>query len=83
MNRNEAISVIKEIFAEDTIGIRDTFTDEQLEAIKLALAALENPECMSCGYCRKFVDEDVEGQGWCEQHDREVLCTDYPCSHYE
>lgn len=83
MNRGEAIGTIKEIFGADQYGIRDTLTDEQTEAIKMSLNALENPECMSCGYCQKFADESTDGWGWCEYHDRSAMCDDKACRYYE
>ena len=58
-------------------------TDEQIEAIQMALNALEFPECMNCGECQRFVDEDTEGNGWCEEHDRSANCKDSVCGYYE
>lgn len=83
MNRNTAVKTIKEIFEADSLGIAGTMSDEQAEAVKMALNALENPDCMACGYCQKFVDEDTEGEGWCEHHDRSANCNDQPCGYYE
>ena len=67
----------------DTYGFRDSMTDEQIEAIQMALNALEFPECMNCGSCQRFVDEDAEGNGWCEEHDRSAKCSDGVCGYYE
>jgi len=83
MTRGEAIKIIEEIFGADQYGIHDTFTDEQIEAIQLSLHALKEPECMSCGYCQRFVDEGMDGWGWCEHHDRSAICDDKPCGYYE
>ena len=83
MKRAVAAKIIHEIFDTDTYGFRDSMTDEQQEAIQMALNALENPECMSCGYCQKFVDESADGWGWGEEHDRSALCEDKPCGYYE
>lgn len=83
MKRADAIKTIEEIFDTDKYGFRDSFTDEQGAAIRMALTALKNPECMSCGYCQRFADEDAEGEGWCEEHDRASFCDDSPCGYYE
>lgn len=83
MDRANAIEIIEEIFGEDRYGIRDTLTDEQIEAIQIALHSLKAPECMSCGYCQELADEDSDGWGWCKQHDRAAHCNDEPCLSYE
>ena len=83
MKRRDAVKTIHEIFEEDAYGLRDTMTDEQSEAIWMALNALEFPECMNCGGCQRFVDEDTEGNGWCEEHDRSANCEDSVCGYYE
>ena len=49
----------------------------------MALSALDSPECMICGSCQRFVDEDTEGDGWCEEHDRSANCKDSVCGYYE
>ena len=38
---------------------------------------------MNCGECQRFVDEDTEGNGWCEEHDRSANCKDSVCGYYE
>lgn len=83
MTRSKAINTIEEIFGADQYGIHDTLTDEQLAAIRFALLAIKEPECMSCGYCQRFADESTDGWGWCEQHDRSAMCDDKPCGYYE
>lgn len=83
MNRMNAVELIHEIFDTDTYGFRDSMTDEQTAAIKMALNSLEHPECMCCGYCQRLVDEDSEGEGWCEEHDRPANCSDSVCGYYE
>ena len=77
MKRSDAVKAIHEILEKDTYGFRDSMTDEQIEAIQMALNALEFPECMNCG------DEDTEGNGWCEEHDRSANCKDSVCGYYE
>lgn len=67
MKRSDAVKIIHEILEKDTYGFRDSMTDEQIEAIWMALSALDSPECMICGSCQRFVDEDTEGDGWCEE----------------
>ena len=83
MKRYDAVKAIHEILEKDTYGFRDNMTDEQIEAIWMALNALEFPECMNCGGCQRFVDEDTEGNGWCEKHDRSAKCKDSVCGYYE
>lgn len=83
MKRIDAVKTIHEILETDTYGFRDSMTDEQIEAIRMALNALEFPECMNCGGCQRFVDEDTEGNGWCEKHDRSANCEDSVCGYYE
>lgn len=83
MIRRCAIKTIEEIFNQDRYGIRTSFTDDQEAAIALALNALKNPECMCCGYCKNMTDEDAQGRGWCQQHNREAYCDDFPCGDYE
>lgn len=82
INLGQAIKVLEEMFEHDALGIMITVSDEQEAAIKLAYNALKEPECMSCGYCQKFVDEDMSGNGWCEEHDRPANCDDRPCLKY-
>ena len=54
MKRYDAVKAIHEILEKDTYGFRDSMTDEQIEAIWMALNALEFPErnCKDsvCGY---------------------------------
>ena len=83
MKRSDAVKIIHEILEKDTYGFRDSMTDEQIEAIWMALGALDSPECMICGSCQRFVDEDTEGDGWCEEHDRSANCKDSVCGYYE
>lgn len=83
MNRENAIRIIEEIFGADRYGILATLTDEQTAAVKMALGALKEPECMRCGRCQRFADEGADGWGWCEQHDRSAVCDDMPCGYYE
>ena len=80
MKRSDAVKIIHEILEKDTYGFRDSMTDEQIEAIWMAL---DSPECMICGSCQRFVDEDTEGDGWCEEHDRPANCKDSVCGYYE
>lgn len=63
MKRSDAVKIIHEILEKDTYGFRDSMTDEQIEAIWMALSALDSPECMICGSCQRFVDKDTEGDG--------------------
>ena len=83
MKRSDAVKIIHEILEKDTYGFRDSMTDEQIEAIWMVLGALDSPECMICGSCQRFVDEDTEGDGWCEEHDRPANCKDSVCGYYE
>lgn len=83
MIRIDAVKTIHEILETDTYGFRDSMTDEQIEAIWMALNALEFPECMNCGGCKRFVDEDAEGYGRCDEHDQPAYCEDSVCGYYE
>lgn len=83
MNRLEAIETIREIFETDCIGIRNTLSDEQISAIHMAWFALENPESLSCGYCKNLIAEDMCGYGRCEKLDILVYCDCEPCDFYE
>ncbi len=83
MNQEKAVEILKELLEQDSLGIRDSMSDEQIEAMKLALFALENPQCVTCGGCAKFSDEDTEGRGWCEPNDRPAHCDEGPCGRYE
>lgn len=83
MNQQTAIKVLKELMEENSLGIFDSMSDEQIEAVRLARFALENPRCVACGGCAKFSDEDTEGWGWCEPNDRPAHCDDGPCGRYE
>ena len=83
MRRKDAVKIIYEIFNTDTYGFRDSMTDEQIKAIRMALSALEFPGRMNCGGCLRFADEDAAGLGRCEQHDRYVWSSNYPCGFYE
>ena len=75
MTRDKAIDIIKERVAIDRNLLQgDTTSDyakfilEQDEALEIALEALEWPGEIICGFCRQFVDEDVCGVGWCDEH---------------
>lgn len=83
MNRLEAIETIKEIFETDCIGIRNTLSDEQILALYMALSGLENPESMSCGFCKNLVAEDMCGYGRCEKYGISVYCDNEACYYYE
>lgn len=83
MKKSEAEKTLKEMLETDSLGILGSMSDEQIEAVKLAYHALRNPECMACGYCQRFVDETVDGDGWCEEHDRKAMCNDPACGCYE
>lgn len=49
----------------------------------VALHALKEPREMCCGGCQRFTDEDANGVGWCEEHDREAYCDEPPCGYFE
>lgn len=83
MKRKDAVKIIHEILDTDTYGFRDSMTDEQQEAMWMALNALEFPDCMCCGGCQIFVDEDTDGNGWCNEHDRPAAYSDPVCDFYE
>lgn len=83
MNQEEAVKVLKELLEHDSLGILGSMSDEQIEAVKLALFELENPECVNCGGCVKFSDEDAEGYGWCEPNGWTAHCDEGPCGKYE
>lgn len=83
MNQEEAVKVLKELLEHDSLGILGSMSDEQIEAVKLALFELENPECVNCGGCAKFTEEDAMGRGWCEPNDRPAHYKEGPCGRYE
>ena len=83
MIKAEAEKTLKEMLETDSLGILDSMSDEQIAALKVAYRVLTTPECMACGWCRRFVDETAEGDGWCEEHDREAMCNDPACGYYE
>lgn len=83
MIKAEAEKTLKEMLETDSLGILDSMSDEQIAALKVAYRVLTTPECMACGWCRRFVDETAEGDGWCEEHDREAMCNDLACGYYE
>ncbi len=83
MNKAEAEKTLKELMEVDSLGILSSMSDEQITALNMAYRVLKNPECMTCGYCQRFADETVEGDGWCEVHDRRAMCSDSACGHYE
>ena len=66
MKRSDAIAIIER---EQSKG---HFEPELDTAISVALHALQEPREMCCGGCQRFGDEDANGVGWCEEHDREV-----------
>lgn len=78
-DRKTAIATIREMFEADSLGIGATITDEQDEAIRFALFALEHPERIRCGGCETFADEDVNGDGWCSRKDKFAACDDDAC----
>ena len=59
------------------------FEPELDTAISVALHALQEPREMCCGGCQRFGDEDANGVGWCEEHDREAYCDEPPCGYFE
>lgn len=83
MNKAEAEKTLKEMLEVDSLGILGSMSDEQVTAVTMAYRALKNPDCMTCEYCQRFVDETVEGDGWCEEHDRKAMCNDPACGYYE
>lgn len=83
MNHEKAVRVLKELLEHDSLGILGSMSDEQIEAVKLALYEMENPESTNCGGCAKFSDEDAEGCGWCEPNDRPARYNEGPCGRYE
>ena len=68
MKRSDAIAIIER---EQSKG---HFEPELDTAISVALHALQEPREMCCGGCQRFGDEDANGVGWCEEHDREAYC---------
>lgn len=83
MNKAKAEKTLKEMLEVDSLGILGSMSDEQITAVTMAYQALKNPDCMACEYCRRFVDETTEGDGWCEEHDRKAMCNDPACGYYE
>lgn len=83
MNKAEAEKTLKEMLEVDSLGILGSMSDEQVTAVTMAYRALKNTDCMTCEYCQRFVDETVEGDGWCEEHDRKAMCNDPACGYYE
>lgn len=79
MDRKRAIEVIEEIFETDSLGLFSTLSDEQIEAVQLALYTLKYPEKYACAGCKGFTDEDACGYGWCQIRDKYAGCDDYPC----
>jgi hypothetical protein len=77
MKRSDAIAIIER---EQSKG---HFEPELDTAISVALHALKEPREMCCGGCQRFTDEDVNGVGWCEEHDREAYCDEPPCGYFE
>lgn len=82
MDRKRAIEVIEEIFETDSLGLFSTLSDEQIEAVQLALYTLKYPEKCVCAGCKGFVDEDVNGYGWCQIRHRGAECGDSPCDEF-
>lgn len=77
MKRSDAIAIIER---EQSKG---HFEPELDTAISIALHALKEPREMCCGGCQQFTDEDVNGVGWCEEHDCEAYCDEPPCGYFE
>lgn len=77
MKRSDAIAIIER---EQSKG---HFEPELDTAISVALHALQEPREMCCGGCQRFGDEDANGVGWCEEHDREAHCDEPPCGYFE
>lgn len=77
MKRSDAIAIIER---EQNKG---HFEPELDTAISIALYALKEPREMCCGGCQRFTDEDVNGVGWCEEHDREAYCDEPPSGYFE
>lgn len=77
MKRSDAIAIIER---EQSKG---HFEPELDTAISVALHALQEPREMCCGGCQRFEDEDANGVGWCEEHDREAYCDEPPCGYFE
>ena len=75
--RSDAIAIIER---EQSKG---RFESELDTAIGIALHALKEPREMCCGGCQRFGDEDANGVGWCEEHDREAYCDEPPCGYFE
>ena len=75
MKRSDAIAIIERE--------QGHFEPELDTAISIALYALKEPREMCCGGCQRFTDEDVNGVGWCEEHDREAYCDEPPCGYFE
>lgn len=82
MNRGKAIETIEEIFEADSLGLFSTLSDEQIEAVQLALHTLKHPEKCICAGCKGFVDEDVNGYGWCQIRRRGTECDNSPCDEF-
>ena len=56
MNHEKAAQVLNELLEHDSLGILGSMSDEQIEAVKLALYEMENPERTNCGGCAKFAE---------------------------
>lgn len=82
MNRGKAIETIEEIFEADSLGLFSTLSDEQIEAVQLALYTLKYPEKYACAGCNDFADEDADGCGWCQIQNKGVECGDCPCDEF-
>lgn len=83
MKKMTAEKTLEELMGSDALGILGSMSDEQIAAMKMAYQALKNPECMTCGYCQRFVDETAKGDGRCEHYGRIVLYDDLACPNYE
>lgn len=83
MKKMQAEKTLEELLEVDSLGIAASMTDEQIEAVRVAFRALKCPESLTCGYCQRFADETVKGDGWCKQHGRLAQCDDPACCHYE
>ena len=83
MRRFEAATIIRALLTTDQYKVKDSLTDEQLEAIQMAYWALRNPENLCCGFCAKFEIGEEDKTGWCLYHDRAADSSDSACHYFE
>lgn len=83
LNLGASAEVLEEMLSEYKYDIRMAFTDKREAALSMALKVLKEPDLLCCGGCGKFGYECVDGDGWCEEHDRVAYCDDEPCKFYE